>query len=47
MGLEKRAIVFTPLQRKVLNNMDTSNFDRFTGDVIMPPDETSDWDDLF
>ena len=46
-GLEKMNIANTPLRRKVLNSRDTSNFDRYTGDVVMPPDELSGWDDDF
>ena len=37
----------TPLKRKVIDNFDTSNFDRYNGDVTMPPDELSGWDDDF
>ena len=37
----------TPLKRKVASNEDTSNFDRYTGEVTMPSDELSGWDDDF
>ncbi|XP_067928056.1 cGMP-dependent protein kinase 1-like [Watersipora subatra] len=46
-GLEKRNMATTPLKRKVIDNFDTSNFDRYNGDVTMPPDELSGWDDDF
>lgn len=46
VGLDRRDIN-TPLKRKVLSAFDVSNFDRYPGEINLPPDETSGWDEDF